>query len=65
MDLSITVLEAAVMRAWEQDPLVLAGADGRSRQTSRVHRRYTEESERVTPFASRRKKVPGVGVEPT
>ena len=56
-------LEAAVMRARAQAPLVLARADGRPDQTSRVHRRYTEESERIIPVASRRKKVPGVGVE--
>jgi len=48
-------LEADLTRAWEQDPLVSAHAKGKADQTSRVHGRYTAESARVIPFASRGK----------
>jgi integrase/recombinase XerD len=48
-------LEADLMRAWEQDPLVLTHRGESPTDGRRVHGRYTEGGARVIPFKSKRK----------
>jgi hypothetical protein len=59
MDMSVTVARSGCNARVGARPTRFGRVDGRPDQTSRVRRKYAEESALVIPFASRKKWCPG------